>query len=86
MCVGFKVTQTAEWDGNSLGPEGRTPGVIHGHCAKLQNESTRHPNFPANPKKVVFLLKRYQVSNVDISFVNRDGVHVCTCVCIFVCV
>lgn len=22
MCVGFKVTQTAEWDGNSLGPEG----------------------------------------------------------------
>lgn len=65
----------------------RTLGVIHGHCARLQHESTRPSNFPENPK----ILKRYEVSNVDISFVNRDGgacvhmcVHICMCVSTFV--
>lgn len=61
----------------------RTLGVIHGHCARLQHESTRPSNFPENPK----ILKRYEVSNVDISFVNRDGgacVHMC--VHIYMCV
>lgn len=83
MCVGFKVTQTAEWDGNSLGPEGHWVSYMD-TVLDYSMKALDRPTF-------LKILKRYQVSNVDVSFVNRNGgacvhmcVHICMCVSTFV--